>query len=73
MKKSVATLKEKDSAIIDRFLNYNIAGKMLSMGVLPGSKVKMIRIAPRGGGFYLKVDGQNIALRVVEAENILLR
>lgn len=73
MNKSVTSLQEKASAIIDRFLDDHLAGKLLAMGVLPGSQLKVVRIAPRGGGYYLKIDGQNIAVRVIEAQNILLK
>jgi Fe2+ transport system protein FeoA len=42
------------------------------MGVLPGSSIEMIREAPFGFAYYVKVNGVRIALREEEAANILL-
>lgn len=54
------------------FTDEAIAGKLMSMGLLPGSKIQVVRIAPFNGGFYLKVDGANMVLRVREAGSIML-
>lgn len=37
--------------------------KLLSMGILPGGLVEVIRLDPWGNTYYVKVDGQAIALR----------
>ena len=42
------------------------------MGILPGKVLKLIRRAPFGGGLYIKVADCNIAVRDVEAQNILI-
>ncbi len=49
-----------------------IAGKLTTMGVLPGSDVRVIRKAPFKGGIYLKIDGHNMVLREQEAAAIIL-
>lgn len=49
-----------------------MAGRLMSMGILPGSTVKLIRRAPLQGGLYIKIDGFNIVLREREAANIVL-
>ncbi len=43
------------------------------MGILPGSRVEVIRFAPFGGGCYVKADNLLIALRKEEATGIILR
>lgn len=69
---AVAKLKAGEHGIVAHFTNDQMAGKLMSMGMLPGSEVEVVRVAPFKGGFYLKVDGNCIAIRVTEAENIFL-
>ena len=45
---------------------------MLSMGILPGKFLKLIRRVPFGGGLYIKVEDSNIGIRDNEAQNILI-
>lgn len=42
-------------------------GKLTAMGVLPGAKIEMVRMAPFGQAYYIKVDGVRLALRAEEA------
>jgi len=72
MNSSVTQLKEGSTGKIASFTNEIAAGKLLTMGFLPGSKVKVVRIAPFQGGIYVQVDGSNMALRVKEADSIVL-
>ena len=52
-------------------VSYNddqIASKLMSMGLLPGAELIIIRKAPFGGGFYIKIIGNCcIALSTTEA------
>ena len=73
MNTTILNLKEKTVATIIGFSDNRMAGKFLAMGVLPGSSVKVVRIAARKGGYYLQVDGRNIAVRVQEAASILIK
>jgi ferrous iron transport protein A len=73
MNSPVTNVKEGATGRIVQFTDDYIAGKLMTMGVLPGSKVEVVRIAPFNGGFYLKVDGINMVMRVQEARNIILR
>ena len=68
---SVKQLKEGHGGRITHFTNDHIAGKLMTMGVLPGSRLRVVRIAPFNGGFYLKVDGMTIVVRNDEASNIM--
>lgn len=72
MKSPLSKIAVGDSGTIVQFLDNNIAGKLMTMGVLPGSKVSVIRKAPFKGGLYLKIDGNNMVLREGEAETIIL-
>lgn len=58
---------------VERYTDNYIGGKLMSMGILPGSRIEIVRIAPFGGGCYIKVDHSYIALRKTEAGSIVLR
>ena len=52
--------------------NAALAGKLMSMGLLPGSMVELVRKAPFGHAYYIKADGVRFALREEEAASIFL-
>jgi len=58
---------------VSHFRNPQIASKLMAMGIMPGSSIRMIRKAPFGGGCYIKVDNLLIALRESEALSIILK
>jgi len=60
-------LKEKTKAEVVRFTDEVISSRLLSMGILPGSMIEVMRKAPFKGGFYIKFDNQRVALRSQEA------
>lgn len=55
------------------FTNDRLASKLMAMGILPGSTLKLVRKAPFGGAWYVAVDQQFIALRRQEAAAILVK
>jgi ferrous iron transport protein A len=69
---TLSKLKVGACGTIRQFTNDQMASKMLSMGILPGKILKLVRRAPFGGGLYIKVGDNNIAVRDVEAQNILI-
>ncbi|MBL7816282.1 MAG: ferrous iron transport protein A [Saprospiraceae bacterium] len=69
---TLSNLKVGSCGKIRQFTDDQMASKMMSMGILPGKVLKLIRRAPFGGGLYLKVEDNNIAVREVEAQNILI-
>lgn len=65
--------KEKGALFtVTGFKNQQVASKLLSVGILPGSQLQVIRKAPNGFVFFIKVDGISIALRQNELESIIL-
>ena len=72
MNSPLSNIEVGGSGVIVQFMDNTIAGKLMTMGVLPGSRVKVIRKAPFKGGLYLKIDGSNMVLREKEAETIIL-
>lgn len=58
---------------ISHFTNDQMASKLMSMGVLPGSQISLIRKAPLGGAWYVRVDNKVIAMRAKEIHCIILQ
>jgi ferrous iron transport protein A len=70
--RTLKDLKTNESAKAISFEDQALACKLTAMGVLPGAMIEMIRTAPFGAAFYVKVDGIRLALREEEAASILL-
>lgn len=73
MGKTVADLKVGESGIIRGFQNSSLTLKLLEMGFLPGSMVKLNFKAPLGDPISIRVSGYNVSLRLDEADMILLQ
>jgi ferrous iron transport protein A len=69
---TLSSLKVGACGTIRQFTDDHMASKMLSMGILPGKALKLVRRIPFGGGLYIKVEDNNIAVRDIEAQNILI-
>ncbi len=70
--RTILDLKTNESARAIAFDDSALAGKLTSMGVLPGTRIEMIRKSPFGNAYYVKADGVRLALREEEAASILL-
>lgn len=68
-----ASFRPGTEGIIDRFANPDLEGKLLDIGVRPGSRLRVIRRGPLGGGWYVKIDRHCLALRKQELECILIK
>ena len=73
MGKTVADLKVGETGIINGFQNSSLTLKLLEMGFLPGSKVKLNFKAPLGDPLSIRVSGYNVSIRLDEAAMILLQ
>ncbi len=70
---TVADLKEGENGKIVSFTNNKLALKLLEMGCLPGTVVKLDHKAPLGCPYCLTIgDNYQLSLRKSEAETILL-
>lgn len=70
--RTLPELKSHESARTIAFVEPALAQKLTSMGILPGTRIEMIREAPFGRAYYVKADGVLLALRSEEAINILM-
>jgi ferrous iron transport protein A len=69
----LAKMKIGSKGQVSHFTDCCMACKLLSMGILPGTQIEMVRSAPFGGGCYIKADNLLIALRKSEACCIVVR
>lgn len=70
--KTVLDLKKGESGYVKSFRDAGYACKLLTLGMVPLSKVTLVRKSPFGGSLYIKMNKQYIAIRRSEAEAILL-
>jgi len=70
--RSVSDLEYGQSGYIKSFKNLDFACKLLTLGLLPKSKVTMVRKSPLGDAYFLKLNNHQIAVRASEAMSILL-
>lgn len=71
--RSLSDLRPKEKGVLMQFTDDRIAGKLITMGVFPGSTLEMVRHAPFKGGCYVKIENTAIAIRRSEAQCILLQ
>ncbi len=70
--RSIPELKKHEVARALAIENPELAAKLTAMGLLPGTTIELIRRAPFGKAYYIKVDGTRLALREDEAACILI-
>lgn len=70
--RSVLHLREGEWAYIQSLEELDLTCRLLTLGVLPKSKVHLVRKAPFGGAYYLKINENCVAVRTEEAKHILI-
>ncbi|MDX2303500.1 MAG: FeoA family protein [Microscillaceae bacterium] len=70
--RSIADLKIGETGIIKSFTDDLISLKLLEMGCLPNTPVKMCNIALFGDPVCVKVCGYRLSLRKAEASTVIV-
>ena len=70
--RTVLDLGNGEEAVIRSFHEESVACKLLTMGIVPDTKVTLIRRAPFGGAVCLKLGQTFVAVRNSEAKAIIL-
>jgi ferrous iron transport protein A len=70
--RTIPDLKINESAKTISIGDSALACRLTPMGILPGTRIEMIRKSPFGSAYYVKADGVRLALRQEEAASILL-
>ena len=71
-KRTLSSLKPGESAYVTILNECTITCKLLNLGLLPKTKVTLVRKSPFGGAYYIKLDGHQLAVRVEEAKTIYI-
>ena len=72
MEKTVLDLTLGEEAVIKGFKEDSVACKLLTIGIVPHTKISLVRRGPFGGAVCLKLGHTFVAVRNAEAEAILI-
>jgi ferrous iron transport protein A len=70
--RKLSNLRKGEKGVIVDFTDKEISLKLLEMGCLPGTEVKLTAIAPLGDPLCIKLSGYCLSLRKEEAETIVI-
>ncbi len=69
----LSKLKKGQKAIVVRVGGKGaVKRRMMDMGMVPGSEIRVVRIAPFGDPIEFNVKGYNLSLRKSEAKDIIV-
>ena len=72
--KTLSSLSPGESAVIKTFnADLNLQSRLVEMGILPGTEIRLIKKAPFKGPIEFKIRGYEVSLRYGDAEQILLQ
>lgn len=70
-KLTISDLKPGDTAVIDRFSkDFELRPRLVEMGLLPGSEIRLVKAAPFQGPLELKVRNYYVSIRHQDARRI---
>ena len=73
MKKCLNELKIGDNAtVVSIETEGELKRKLLDMGIIKGSKIEVLRVAPLGDPIDIKIRGYQLSLRKAEASGIIV-
>lgn len=73
MEKILSELKPKESGKVKNIFGEGTLHKrLLDMGIIKGTKIEVIKVAPLGDPVDIKVRGYHLSLRKEEAAQILV-
>ena len=71
--KNLSELNPKDKGLIKKIeKSGSLKRKLLDMGVIPGSSIEVMKLAPLGDPVDVKIRGYHLSLRKEEASQILV-
>ncbi|MEM7182171.1 MAG: FeoA family protein [Spirochaetota bacterium] len=71
---TLSEIKPQESCVICKILGENSIHKsFIEMGLIPGEKIHILKIAPFKGPIEVRIADYNVALRRSEAEKILVK
>ncbi|MFZ2938310.1 MAG: FeoA family protein [Candidatus Omnitrophota bacterium] len=71
--KVLSDLKPRDKAKVKRIAGHGqLRRKLLDMGLVPGSELEVLRVAPLGDPVEVRIKGYNLSLRKEEAKQVFI-
>lgn len=72
-KRTLSDLKPGDKCIVKAVKGKGpVSRRIRDMGVVPGTEIKVIKVAPLGDPVEFRLKGYNLSLRSEEAKNVLV-
>jgi Fe2+ transport system protein FeoA len=69
--KLLGDLRVHDTGVVKQIVGQErLKKRLLDMGIVPGSVLEVLRIAPFGGPVEVRIKGYNLSLRADEARMI---
>ncbi|MBT3217312.1 MAG: ferrous iron transport protein A [Candidatus Marinimicrobia bacterium] len=70
---TIGHLNPGDKAIVKSFSgDLELQSRLVEMGILPGTELRLVTIAPMGGAIELKVRNYYVSIRKQDALNIII-
>ena len=66
------SILDKKEGVLSHFKDDFVAQRMMSMGVLPGSQISLVRSNPSIGAYYIYASNKNFALREEEVKSLII-
>jgi len=73
MKRTLLDLEIGQEGIVKDFEEASLACKLLTIGIVPDTKISLVRRAPFGGAVCLRLGQTFVAVRDSEAKAIILQ
>ncbi|MCZ2101312.1 MAG: ferrous iron transport protein A [Chitinophagales bacterium] len=71
-RKTLLALQPGETGLVALLEENDFISKLMALGILPNTRVKMVRKAPFGKVFYVKLDDHQIAIREAEANTVII-
>lgn len=70
--RTILDLKPGEEGIVHKFNEASLACNLLTLGVLPETKIKLVRKSPMGNAVCLKLGDYLLAVRKTQASKIII-
>ena len=72
--KTLLSLSPGETAVIQTFNNdLNLQSRLVEMGILPGTEIRLIKKAPFKGPIEFKIRSYEVSIRYRDAEQVLVQ
>ena len=69
---SLGSLAPGESGTVTGYASDDPPGRILEMGLIPGTRVEVVRVAPLGDPIDFRVRGFHLSLRRAEADHVVV-